>query len=137
MTENKGVPSVIDAEYYVVESNNKKLSNDIRFGGVIITDKQQRTFKVVVTSVVKSVFYFLLWSVRQLGSLMISGFSGVVDGVKGAAEKESVYDTKYDTKNNFRRRAKSPVSSREKRPMWYIPTKEEEEADRNMRYRYE
>ena len=132
MNDTKDAPLVVDADYHVVEGDRGIPSKDIRFGDVIITEKHKKTFRDIVKIVVKSVFYFLLWSVRQLGSLMIEGFSGVVSGIKDAADKES----EYDTKNNYRRRTGASGVRKRDRPIWDIPTREEEEAGNNMRYRY-
>lgn len=134
---DKNTPVIIDAEYSLEESKGgfvvPKKRGDLSLpGGFTLKEKDQQTLKKIVTSVVKSVFYFLLWTVRQVGSIMIAGVSGTVDGIKGAAEQESRYDTKYDSKD------KRAVTNkkRNERPIWDIPTREEEEADREMRYRY-
>jgi hypothetical protein len=140
---DKDAPVVIDAEYSLEEEKGgffvSKKKGDVSLpGGFTLKDKDKQTLKKIITTVVKSGFYFLIWSVRQFGSLMVAGVSGTVDGIKGAADHDSRYDerdSRSDGRRRYQRRKDTP--KKKDKPFWHIPTKEEEDAERRMRYEYE
>jgi hypothetical protein len=127
MSKKENNPAVIDADYIVVKEGGKLEKHR---SGIILDAKTEMVAKKVVTSAVKSGFSVVLWTIRQVGGLMVAGISGTVDGVKEASSLESKYDNKYRDTG----RARVDVSKRNKRPIWDIPTKEEEEMERRMRY---
>lgn len=127
MSEKENKPVVIDADF-VVEYKNGEVAP--RHQGFIVDVKTERFLAKTTKSVVKTGFYAILWSLRQVCGLMVEGLKGTVDGVKEASELES----KYDNKNRYVGRSSSSVSRRTKRPIWDIPTKEEEEMERRMKY---
>jgi hypothetical protein len=128
MNDKKGLPEVIDAEYTIAGIEKDEVYFPSRFK---VKERDKKLMKGIVVTIVRSAFYFILWSVRQVGSLMIDGISGTIDGVKGAAERESRYDSKYNDKLG---KGRPSGVRRRSRPIWYIPTKEEEEAERRARY---
>jgi hypothetical protein len=127
MAKEESNPAVIDADYIVVKDGGKI---EKHHSGIILDAKTEMVAKRVVTSVVKSGFYVVLWTIRQVGGLMVAGVSGTVDGVKEASNLES----KYDNKHRDTGRVRADTARRSKRPIWDIPTKEEEEMERRVKY---
>jgi hypothetical protein len=153
---DKDTPVVIDAEYSIEERKTHleeagggfyvpKRRRDISLkndgdmslpGGITLKAKDKKTIQKLITSVVKSVFYFLIWSVRQFGSLIVAGVSGTVEGVKQASDRDSRdddHDYRRDSRRSYQRK-RDVIEKKPSRPIWYIPTREEEEAERRMRY---
>jgi hypothetical protein len=103
--------SVIDAEYHI----------DIDRGYGTSIPERRRGPDNTVKKIVVSIWLVVLWCVRQVGSLMIDGVSGTIDGIKEASELDSRIEP---------RGSRMPRMVREKKPIWYIPTKEEEDYER-------
>jgi len=118
---------VVDADYQIVRSDGEK-SPSLIDTSKYISERDARILKNTTTKVVKTGFYAVLWAVRQVGGLIMEGASGVVSGIDEAAKYESRYDYKHQ------KRVSEP-SKRRKKPIWYIPTKEEEEYERYARMR--
>lgn len=99
---------VVDAEYH--------LDEDRGFSPYVSSYKRKslaQKFAQVIWGLVLGVF-------KLIASLMVEGISGTVDGIKQASELEEKKSARQERQELLRR----------KRPIWYIPTKEEEEADR-------
>jgi len=118
---------VVDADYQIVRSDGEK-SPSLIDTSKYISERDARILKKTTTKVVKTGFYAALWAVRQLGGLIMDGASGIVSGVDEAAKYESRYDLKHQKK-------RVEAEKKRKRPIWYIPTKEEEEYERYARMR--
>ena len=127
MSKETDKPVVIDADFVVQYSDGEIQSHR---QGFLVDAKTEKQVLNVTKSVVKQGFYGILWCLRQVAGLVVEGLSGTVDGVKEASELES----KYDNKNRYVGHGSTKVSRRAKRPIWDIPTKEEEDMERRMRY---
>jgi len=124
--EKENKPKIIDADF-VVEYKDGEIQPR---RGFIVDAKTDRFVKRTATFVVKSGFSAALWTLRQVAGLMVEGISGTIDGVKDASELES----KYDNKHRYAGHGSSGVAKRRTRPIWDIPTKEEEEMERRLKY---
>jgi len=103
--------TVIDAEYRVVPHAEDKWHP-------IHVNKETRS---IVKSVVSAIWSVVLFTFKMFASLFVEGVSGTVEGIKEASEMET---KRYESS------VKSKQRQATKKPIWYIPTKEEEDMER-------